>query len=121
MPKFAIIDNRNDWYSATDDDKQVVPVGHRIIPIDEAATLSRSYKIRESVISISEFYERLTDAELKGLYVSVNPTVIRFRMRLQSLSRIDLDGSMVVNGLAFLVGLALLTVDRVAVIRETGG
>jgi len=44
MKNFAIIDERNDWYAATDDAKQAVPTGHRIIPITDAKSLSRSYE-----------------------------------------------------------------------------
>jgi hypothetical protein len=54
--QYAILDERNNWYDATDDFRQVVPKGHRIIAIDEAQSYSRSYQspeqIRETISAI---------------------------------------------------------------------
>lgn len=69
-------------------------------------------------VSASEFQLLLSDEELSAIQLSTDPHVIRLRTWVQTVrSDIDLDDERVVNGLAYLVALGLLTDDRAAQIR----
>lgn len=85
--------------------------------VDDGWQAPESAPVRQ--VAASEFQLRFTDEELASIQTSLDPQVIRLRTWVQTVgSDIDLDDERVVNGLAYLVAIDLLSEDRANQIRQ---